>query len=252
MMASVSRGVRHVRPQGNHGYQSAPCWRGWLANQLRLALAPHGLHPAQFTALAEIARTRRADAGGTGHRLDLEQPGVARTLAGLEAEGWIERRARQGPGAGPVPHREGPRRAAAAANAVAAADRGRSPALSRTEAAPPARRTRSTWAERQPLNARPAPLALLKTLSPYTAAFSTGRPAERHAVAVLNAGSRAASYRTSKMPKMKTKSGAKKRFKMTATGRVKAGVAGKRHRLLQPRRRLHPLSPGHQDPQEGR
>jgi large subunit ribosomal protein L35 len=34
------------------------------------------------------------------------------------------------------------------------------------------------------------------------------------------------------MPKMKTKSGAKKRFKMTATGRVKAGVAGKRHRLI--------------------
>jgi len=34
-----------------------------------------------------------------------------------------------------------------------------------------------------------------------------------------------------KMPKMKTKSGAKKRFKMTASGRVKAGVAGKRHRL---------------------
>jgi large subunit ribosomal protein L35 len=34
-----------------------------------------------------------------------------------------------------------------------------------------------------------------------------------------------------KMPKMKTKSGAKKRFKMTATGRVKTGVAGKRHRL---------------------
>ena len=34
------------------------------------------------------------------------------------------------------------------------------------------------------------------------------------------------------MPKMKTKSGAKKRFKMTATGKVKAGVAGKRHRLM--------------------
>ena len=33
------------------------------------------------------------------------------------------------------------------------------------------------------------------------------------------------------MPKMKTKSGAKKRFSFTATGRVKAGVAGKRHRL---------------------
>ena len=34
------------------------------------------------------------------------------------------------------------------------------------------------------------------------------------------------------MPKMKTKSGAKKRFKMTATGKVVTGVAGKRHRLL--------------------
>jgi len=34
------------------------------------------------------------------------------------------------------------------------------------------------------------------------------------------------------MPKMKTKSGAKKRFKVTATGKVKAGVAGKRHRLI--------------------
>ena len=34
------------------------------------------------------------------------------------------------------------------------------------------------------------------------------------------------------MPKLKTKSGAKKRFKLTATGKVKAGVAGKRHRLI--------------------
>ncbi len=34
------------------------------------------------------------------------------------------------------------------------------------------------------------------------------------------------------MPKLKTKSGAKKRFKMTGTGKVKAGVAGKRHRLI--------------------
>jgi len=31
------------------------------------------------------------------------------------------------------------------------------------------------------------------------------------------------------MPKMKTKSGAKKRFRFTATGKVKHGVAGKRH-----------------------
>ena len=34
------------------------------------------------------------------------------------------------------------------------------------------------------------------------------------------------------MPKLKTKSGAKKRFKLTASGLIKAGVAGKRHRLM--------------------
>jgi len=34
------------------------------------------------------------------------------------------------------------------------------------------------------------------------------------------------------MPKLKTKSGAKKRFKVTATGKVIAGPAGKRHRLI--------------------
>ena len=34
------------------------------------------------------------------------------------------------------------------------------------------------------------------------------------------------------MPKMKTKSGAKKRFKMTASGKVKAGPAGKRHGMI--------------------
>ncbi|WP_421994289.1 50S ribosomal protein L35 [Reyranella sp.] len=31
------------------------------------------------------------------------------------------------------------------------------------------------------------------------------------------------------MPKMKTKSGAKKRFSFTASGKVKHGVVGKRH-----------------------
>ena len=31
--------------------------------------------------------------------------------------------------------------------------------------------------------------------------------------------------------KLKTKSGVKKRFKLTASGKVMAGVAGKRHRL---------------------
>ncbi len=34
------------------------------------------------------------------------------------------------------------------------------------------------------------------------------------------------------MPKMKTKSAAKKRFRFTANGHVKAGVAGKRHGMI--------------------
>jgi large subunit ribosomal protein L35 len=37
---------------------------------------------------------------------------------------------------------------------------------------------------------------------------------------------------SSKMPKMKTKSGAKKRFKMTGSGKVKAAAAGKRHGMI--------------------
>ena len=34
------------------------------------------------------------------------------------------------------------------------------------------------------------------------------------------------------MPKMKTKKAAAKRFKITASGKLKQGVAGKRHRLM--------------------
>lgn len=34
------------------------------------------------------------------------------------------------------------------------------------------------------------------------------------------------------MPKLKTKSGAKKRFKMTASGRIKAAQTGKRHGMI--------------------
>jgi large subunit ribosomal protein L35 len=34
------------------------------------------------------------------------------------------------------------------------------------------------------------------------------------------------------MPKMKTKSAAKKRFRLTATGKIKAGQAGKRHGMI--------------------
>src|SRR3984885_3241096 len=38
--------------------------------------------------------------------------------------------------------------------------------------------------------------------------------------------------RKSKMSKMKTKSGAKKRFKITASGKIKTHQTGKRHRLI--------------------
>jgi large subunit ribosomal protein L35 len=34
------------------------------------------------------------------------------------------------------------------------------------------------------------------------------------------------------MPKMKTKSGAKKRFKFTANGKIKVAQAGKRHMMI--------------------
>ena len=36
----------------------------------------------------------------------------------------------------------------------------------------------------------------------------------------------------SEMPKMKTKSGVKKRFKVTATGKIKSAQAGKRHGMI--------------------
>jgi large subunit ribosomal protein L35 len=36
----------------------------------------------------------------------------------------------------------------------------------------------------------------------------------------------------SKMPKLKTKSGAKKRFKVSATGKVISAQAGKRHGMI--------------------
>jgi large subunit ribosomal protein L35 len=42
----------------------------------------------------------------------------------------------------------------------------------------------------------------------------------------------AGTHKETKMPKLKTKSGVKKRFKITATGKIKHGVAGKRHRLI--------------------
>jgi len=63
------------------------------------------------------------------------------------------------------------------------------------------------------------------------------RPAG-HAVAALHAfqqqvpAPREPGHEESQMPKLKTKSGAKKRFKMTGTGKVKAQAQGKRHGMI--------------------
>jgi large subunit ribosomal protein L35 len=54
-----------------------------------------------------------------------------------------------------------------------------------------------------------------------------------HFAPTIRAASAAAIIqRKSQMPKIKTKSGAKKRFKLTATGKVMAGPAGKRHGMI--------------------
>jgi large subunit ribosomal protein L35 len=45
-------------------------------------------------------------------------------------------------------------------------------------------------------------------------------------------GCNSARHQESKMPKLKTKSGAKKRFKMTGTGKVKVQAQGKRHGMI--------------------
>jgi ribosomal protein L35 len=57
-------------------------------------------------------------------------------------------------------------------------------------------------------------------------AFQAGRPEAN------SAQSGASIIKESKMPKMKTKSAAKKRFKITATGKVKSAAAGKRHGMI--------------------
>jgi large subunit ribosomal protein L35 len=54
-------------------------------------------------------------------------------------------------------------------------------------------------------------------------------PRERRATVVQPQGG---SARESQMPKLKTKSGAKKRFKITGTGKVTYAQAGKRHGMI--------------------
>ena len=73
---------------------------GYLANHLarlmsrhlREKLEPGGLMPAQFTALVEISRDEGMTQKSLAERLDLEQPGIARTLGQLDKAGWIARK----------------------------------------------------------------------------------------------------------------------------------------------------------------
>jgi DNA-binding MarR family transcriptional regulator len=72
------------------GFQAAQLSR-LVANRLRDAMAPLGLQPAQAAALIEIGAAEGLTQKQLVECLDVEQPGVARTLNGLEADGWITR-----------------------------------------------------------------------------------------------------------------------------------------------------------------
>jgi len=67
-----------------------------VANRLRDALSPLGVQPAQAAALIEISQAEGLTQKELVERLDVEQPGVARTLNTLEAEGWVVRQSRGG------------------------------------------------------------------------------------------------------------------------------------------------------------
>jgi DNA-binding MarR family transcriptional regulator len=77
------------------GFQAAQLSR-LISLRLRDALAPLGVMPAQASALIEIGRRPGLTQKELVERLEVEQPGVARTLNGLEADGWITRESRGG------------------------------------------------------------------------------------------------------------------------------------------------------------
>lgn len=85
----------HFDPHETIGFQAAQLAR-LISIRLRDALAPLGVMPAQAAALIEIGRREGLMQKQLVEALDVEQPGVARTLNGLEAEGWITRQAKAG------------------------------------------------------------------------------------------------------------------------------------------------------------
>jgi large subunit ribosomal protein L35 len=68
------------------------------------------------------------------------------------------------------------------------------------------------------------------TLAQFRARSSQFQAASFYAARTF--GSECAALQESKMPKLKTKSGAKKRFKITGTGKVKYQQSGKRHGMI--------------------
>jgi large subunit ribosomal protein L35 len=70
------------------------------------------------------------------------------------------------------------------------------------------------------------------SIGPALSSFGKTEPPGHQGLPWLFPNVRQSSGKETKMPKLKTKSGVKKRFKLTATGKVKHGVAGKRHRLI--------------------
>src|SRR3954469_2477767 len=77
------------------GFQAAQLSR-LISNRLRDALAPLGVLPAQAAALIEIGAAEGLRRRELVERAEVEQPGVARTLNTLEAEGWVTRQSRAG------------------------------------------------------------------------------------------------------------------------------------------------------------
>ena len=106
-----------------------------VSARLRDALAPLGLQPAQAAALIEIGRAEGLTQKQLVERLDVEQPGVARTLNGLEADGWIERQSIKGRAQGLYLTDKARAVVPEAARLAATIDRGALGDLSRTERA---------------------------------------------------------------------------------------------------------------------
>lgn len=77
------------------GFQAAQLAK-LVAQRVREALAPLGIQPAQAAAMIEIGARPGLTQKELVERLEVEQPGVARTLNGLEADGWIFRESRGG------------------------------------------------------------------------------------------------------------------------------------------------------------